>query len=891
MGRGAWPLVGRDEELELVGATLDEPGSRGLVLAGPAGVGKTRLLDEARALAETRGWAVERVSATAATQAIPFSSFTHILTPEDHPSRDRLELLLRVTAAVSARAAGRRLMVAVDDAHWLDDLSAALLHQIASSGPAFVLATIRLGSPPPDPVTALWKDELTRRVDVQALSLQDMEALVAVGAGGPCEPATVRELARISGGNVLFLRELVVGGLEAGLLVEDRGVMRWRGPPVEAGNLVELVEARMGRLDPEERALLEVVAVSGGLDGALLDRLEPSGLAEVLERKGLIDVVGDGRRTLVRMAHPLYGEVLQVGTPAVRAQAIRRQLADMVSELDSHRGDDTLRVATWRLDAADTMSEEAWISAARIAMARFDFELAERLARAAVDTGGGYAPAYLLGCALLGQGRGDAAETIFEAIAPQTLTDPDRAGLALTRAQNLLYVLGRSRDGEAVLRDALATVSEPGLRDELVNASRTSRSLRVEDGAGGPDDHGSSRERGTSPAPPAASRASTKRALIGAVLGWAARGDTDPALAAIAAWLDDPDRKEPGTDGFEQFLSLRVAHWAVLRAAGRFDAAEALALEHQQRMLRQGPFAQGVAGYLVGTSIMNQGRPRTARPWLDEAVRLLREHGRSYFLSEALSVLVQVCAVTGDIAAAAAAQAEAEALSETSARSRYTLDLGRVWLLVAQGELAEARALASASARECHHREDQRLDEALMLYDLARLGDVANAAPRLHALAVQVDGPLVPALAGYSAALATHDGPALDRAASTFESMGDQLGAAEAATAAAAAHHRAGRLPAARTARQHATRLIARCEGARTPALSNLEPTRALTRREAEVAHLAATGLSDREIAERLVVSVRTIESHLRHAYKKLGLARRHELGPALDPESTSLYR
>src|SRR5450631_4193817 len=105
MGRGAWPLVGRDEELALVTATFDEPESHGLVLAGPSGVGKTRLLDEALTLAQARGWAVERVAATAASQAIPFSPFTHILAPEDHPSSDRLALLLRVTAELSARAA------------------------------------------------------------------------------------------------------------------------------------------------------------------------------------------------------------------------------------------------------------------------------------------------------------------------------------------------------------------------------------------------------------------------------------------------------------------------------------------------------------------------------------------------------------------------------------------------------------------------------------------------------------------------------------------------------------------------------------------------------------------------------------------------------------------
>jgi len=72
------------------------------------------------------------------------------------------------------------------------------------------------------------------------------------------------------------------------------------------------------------------------------------------------------------------------------------------------------------------------------------------------------------------------------------------------------------------------------------------------------------------------------------------------------------------------------------------------------------------------------------------------------------------------------------------------------------------------------------------------------------------------------------------------------------------------------------------CEGARPPTLLGAPVVAALTAREREIATLAASGLSSREIADRLVVSVRTVDNHLQRAYRKLGVTRRRQLAGAL---------
>src|SRR5438105_2050639 len=164
-----WPLLGRETELGYLGKAI-AGGRPGVVLAGAAGVGKTRLASEAIGRAEGQGAATTWVVATRASASIPFGPFAHLLS-ESLPATDSgLELLRGIADTLTSRAQGRRLVIGIDDAHLLDHGSAALAHQLASSAGFFVLATTRSGEPTPDSVTALWKEGLAERLEVQALS-------------------------------------------------------------------------------------------------------------------------------------------------------------------------------------------------------------------------------------------------------------------------------------------------------------------------------------------------------------------------------------------------------------------------------------------------------------------------------------------------------------------------------------------------------------------------------------------------------------------------------------------------------------------------------------------------------------------------------------------------
>jgi DNA-binding CsgD family transcriptional regulator len=146
-----------------------------------------------------------------------------------------------------------------------------------------------------------------------------------------------------------------------------------------------------------------------------------------------------------------------------------------------------------------------------------------------------------------------------------------------------------------------------------------------------------------------------------------------------------------------------------------------------------------------------------------------------------------------------------------------------------------------------------------------------------------VEGPLARLCAEHVLALVRRDGERLDQLSESFRSLGADLVAAEAAAEAAAVHAANGKKASMLAASARGRRFLEACERARTPALTTLVAA-PLTPREREIATLAAGGMTSLEIARRLVISARTVETHLQRAYAKLGVASRADLASVLKP-------
>jgi DNA-binding CsgD family transcriptional regulator len=247
-------------------------------------------------------------------------------------------------------------------------------------------------------------------------------------------------------------------------------------------------------------------------------------------------------------------------------------------------------------------------------------------------------------------------------------------------------------------------------------------------------------------------------------------------------------------------------------------------------------------------------------------------------LTWSLAGIAQAAAQAGDATAAREALAEMEHRPLGHKGFERELGLARAWTAAVSGELSRARELARETAGAARERR-QYAYELQALHLLTRLGEPDVAALRRLVgtdEAHPVDGPFAVAALAYAEA---RDADALLAVAQLLASQDRLLDAAEAAQRAAAALRDEGRN--ATPAATKAAAWLARCEGAKPPTL--LDTTTAdLTPREREIALLAAQGRTSREIADRLVLSVRTVDNHLQSAYRKLGVSGRGELAAAL---------
>jgi DNA-binding CsgD family transcriptional regulator len=881
----SWPLVGRGDELALAQESLRRRSC--VVLAGAAGVGKTRLAREVLA-ANAGGATPQWVAATRSAATVALGAFAHLVPGESlavgEGQDSRAVIFDAIVRAIAHHSAQGRPVVGVDDAHLLDDASATLVHLLVTAGAARVVVTVRSGEPTPDPVVALWKDEHALRIEVQPLSRLEVSELLAATLRGTVDGATARRLFDVTRGNALFLRELVDEGLASGALIEEAGVWRWDGPLRPGVRLRDLIAERLGGLDDTERDALELVALGEPLTGTVVDRLVPGDVLRRLERRRVVEVGRVDGRLELRLAHPLFGDVLLHDASPRRIDDCRRQLADAWGDEGSLAPDEILRVATWRAAVGDHSNPGVLFAGAHRALVLGDNVTGERLARIAHATGPSAGTGMLLGDALSSLGRHDEALDVWQAAFELPGTKGEQAEVAAAIAGVVAWRLDRPDEARRVLHETAERLSDPVALDLLTSHEALMASLGASTATAAIAIAQSELAR------PELSVGSRLRAQLAASAGWVDTGEIDRAIETTQEAMVVAMRER--LTGLALYHAMTLAQSLVL--AGRVSEAEALVeTGHEASLTAHADVARGAWCFLRGVLAVFRGRPHVAVATLRESDLLL---GRfDYGLRRGILIWQGMAeALRGEADAAERALEDAQRTNRSRARL-YDADWARArtWMLVAAGKLTDAER-AGVEATGVAVGGDRWTYEVLALHDLARFqGLGARATPaaaamvgRLEELADRVDGRLAPACAAHARALAAGDGVALDAAADTFVELGFDLFAAEAQTAAAEAHAAAGQKARANASAERARRLAAACVGATTPLLRRLgaagQPAD-LTRREREIAELAARGHTDREIAGMLYLSVRTVHAHLRSAYAKLGVAGRGELAAALD--------
>jgi DNA-binding NarL/FixJ family response regulator len=881
--RSDWPFTGRAEELAVVTDSLSAVGGAptGAVIVAPAGVGKTRMLHEVRAWAERGGLPTATVIATMAAASTPYGAMLHLL-PDSVRDADSDVSTWYSAFARSLIRDGVPPVLLVDDAHLLDPGSAALVLHLALQRAVVPVVAVRGDVPVADPITSLWKDGLTLRVDLQPFSPREVAQLLEDSLGAPLSPRSMHRLYEVCRGNVLYVRELVLAAVESGSLARLDGIWRWDEAVVPAPRLADAVGRRLEDLAPEDLEALGTVALGEPLPLAAAEDLIAGPSLSRLEQTGRIRVEQDGAETDVfRLGHPLYGETVLARIGHAGRRRLVRRLADTLA---AHSNDpiDALRVTRWRLESGVPVASEALVAAARTANHRFDPALARRLAKEAIERQAGPAAYVELARALSGLGAFAEAEATLARHEVEILGDSsDRLHLRYLdcRFRTLYRGLGQRERTLGALDRFLAAHSGRTRRDleaqHLVTAYRAT--IHLDEGA----TETCLAELGPVVADEQADELTRLNALEAAGEAMAylgRRSDAAPILTALTRLGREgsPAVARAKTDPIlQQILGLLLD--------GRVREAEPLVTAaHSALTSDPDGTTRGLAALAVGKVRLMQGRPVSARALFLDAAHDFAGADSGGARAWALAMLAEAMARSGDLAAARSRRDESirARLPRWVARNEEDFTGADVWIAVSEGRLHDAveRALQGADLIP-----GLPLLRVRLLHLAVRLGlPPARVLDVVREIADATE-PTYPALVlAHLEALAADDGSALEGVAERFAERGLNVEAAESAALAAVAHRRAGIPAAATRAASRSAALAETCEGTRTPAMSGTPTPAGLSRREGEVARLAAAGLSNSEIAARLGLSVRTVESHLYQVFAKLGLDHRDQIAAHL---------
>ncbi|WP_155848411.1 helix-turn-helix transcriptional regulator [Arthrobacter sp. 35W] len=900
-----WPYTGPAAVVGQIASQLrgpqpgpTAPGAAGVLLTGPSGVGKTYLANAALKQLRTDVLVLGlRVSPALAGQE--YGALTVLLSELEPQSLEHpVHVLSGLMGLLAERAQGRDICLYIDNAGELDELSAAVLVQLARAGTARLLATCTDVAHLPRDLADLAKDALLHEIAVAPLGFTEAVAWMQEGLGGRISRQAGRILWTASGGNPLFLRTLANALREADALIQRDGVWVLAEENVRNSALaVDLFATTLGRLDTAQRRIVEMVALAGTLPLATLLSVAAAEDVDALEDAGLLSMDGGGR---VRMHSFLLAAAVRAHVPEGRSDELRRQVlaAGRTPEnvLGRQSGTDPASVdvlcARWTLECGAELAPEIALAAAHRANDHLNARLALRLLDAsptnpapavmlvervrALSTLGDFSTALALlrGAGTARRPEPSLAEWVGVVLAESAVLLATRSGWPAVRTnlEKVRAELYPSKDDPSVvpqgsdaapLREALllaeagaaAWMGEPGadvverLRDAFADTAAHRPRFRLEAGS-----------------------------YLCQFL--AERGSAVEA-AALADSLTA--RYTAPQVPVELVLAAHGRIFYVYLLAGRWDAADALARRDDESLDTASLFD------LYNSSELAQAVLVAMRGWGHEALALLvpaigqlqlQDYGGA--LGLAYGAAAHASAMAGRVQEAQVHYAARARYMESagSAAAPWMVErLGTYFALLAQGRVADTDdAAAQLVELAAQDTAAGRNSCAVISLSLAvRLGHAASA-PALLAAAREYDGAYAQACALYAQGTIDQDPAVLAEAAALAAQVGDDGFAIDAGTA--ALELAAGRLDKGRVRRfKTLVETSRRRTGAVNPSMAAMQP---LTRREAQIGALAAGGTANKDIARALHISVRTVEGHLYQIFSKLRIADRSELSFAL---------
>jgi DNA-binding CsgD family transcriptional regulator len=915
-------IVGRAAELAAVDRCLADAAqsSAALVLEGEAGIGKTTIWRAAVDAAHARGWLVLASRPARSEQALTLGALSDVFggLPDDalavlpEPQRHALEVaLLRAEPsgrlpdqrALSVAAAGllrslaldhRPVLLAIDDAQWLDESSAVVLAYAVrrlADRPLRLVVSVRtgLGSAASDAIVGAAPPDRLERIAVGPLPLGSLHRLFEARLGRSYPRLALLQIEAASGGNPFY-------ALEVARALQRSGADVLPGQPLPVPNsLGSLVADRIRELPATTRRALLLAAAA--VEPAL-ETLRDAGAGEpelAPATSGGIVAIDHG---FVRFAHPLLAQaVLALADPP----ELRAAHAALAAATDSPAARARhLSQATTEPDEAVATAIERAAAEARARGATLDAAtLYQSAARLTPDDAAGSGLRRALAaaeCLFVDLSEIVQADAILAAALRDLMAPGPLRAEALSLRAIVRYYHGRVPEAVELGREAVdAAGDDPVVRARVLGrAAFVTMQLDLERGVAMVDEAVRLLDSAPDPVDPdLLANAVLLRAVGELGLVWPTRpGDVERGLAlmtrdgrswehegadgsafGIARLTDDLDRaiamtvelirSKSGPAGDDPFNLVMLSGLLVYR--GEWPEARRIAEAALAGYEREGEDIHPAWG-LRGAALVaaHDGRLDDARRWAEQGLRLAAERGDVIVEVFHRQLLGFVALTVGDWARADAHLTAATVLADrigTRHPGRFKLAGDQVEASLALGDVAKAEAAAA------------RLDEAARV---APTPWVLAVAARSRALLAAAHGDLETALGAVDAALAEHERLAMpfERGRTLLVKGGlhrrrrEKRLADETLREALAVFTELGAPAWADRAEAELGRV-----GIRPRASERLTDTELL------VAELAASGLSNRRIAERSFLAPKTVGNVLGRVYEKLGIHSRAELG------------
>ena len=912
---GAFAERAVDEFLDTVST-----GPAGLIFEGEPGIGKTTLWTAAIDTAREREFIVLSSRPAQTESVLAYACLADLLRPVDptiladlpqpqqhaidrllsrsdaaEPETDRRAVAAAFLSVIEALARTAVVLLAIDDLQWVDLASAHVLTFAArrSVGRIGVLGAVRTSR---ESAPASWlqlpRPEVLRRITLLPWGVTELHTLVSSRLGRTFPKPTMQKIFHTSGGNPFYALEL------ARSIHENPGT----GTQLLPGSLNELVRARVGSVDASTAAALLAASCMADptvdlvADSIDMDRGELLGLLESAEQQEIVQLDGAG----IRFTHPLLARGVYLQASAANRRSMHRRLADVVEESElraRHLALAATQADSTTLDALDVAAESARrrgapeTSAELIALAiRLGGDTPERRVRLAgyhfnagdseqarvllektvdaIPAGPLRARAmYLLGVVrMFNDSFPDSVEVLRKALGDVGSEDVLRVEVLVILAFAETNV-GLADDALVSVSEAIALAEQHGMPNLLSQALGMQVTLRFMAGAGLDQaalDRAVALEDDNSRIP-IAIRPMAQSAMLTA---WSGRlVEAGEAFSAMRRRCI-----ERGEDSEMIFVSFHLALAAIWRADFA-AAAEAVTDANERAQQLEGDVPRYVA--LVTRALLGVyiGEVETARRDAHEALAAGTRSGAANLAMWPVMALGFLEVSLGNFRAALDTLAPMLARFEDAPEAT---EIVAAWFLpdaveamIQLGQLAEAQGWVALL-----ERNGRRLDRPWML----------AVGGRCRAMLLGAAGDLEAAVRSTEEAMVQHD-----RVPMPFERARTQLLLGQLQRR---LRHQETAAASIREALSTFERLGTGVWAERARHLlvqANIGPRDAtlLTPSERRVAELAATGMTNRDVATALFISPKTVEANLSRAYRKLGIRSRAELGQRMGSPST----